>query len=188
MTKVHVALIGALLLNACSPEVAPPQTPAQFFPPEPPSAALYALPPPVESQEDAELDAVERSATPGGRAVLQAARAMIVSGVVVKGSCWDFASAVYKKAQTTSERKAKQKTVFRGNRNGPYASPAILQSGDWLFILHDDGVEHSTIFVRWYDPAQHLAIVANYIGGQREVPGDYRVMDVSQIYNVTRLD
>jgi hypothetical protein len=132
---------------------------------------------------DSLLDATERSATPGGRLVIDAARAMISSGVIVKGSCWDFVEAVYKRA----DAKKHPKTIFQGKAKGPFASPAILQPGDWVYLVHDGDVVHSTIFVAWSDDGPPNALAANYVGGQREEPGDFREEDLSQVYNVMRL-
>ena len=133
---------------------------------------------------DPSLDATERSASPGGRAVLEAARAMIAARVVVKGSCWDFVSAVYRRA---ADAHSHQKTLYSAAKKGPYASPTTFEPGDWLYLIHHGGTEHSVIFVRWVGAGMKKAVVADYLGGRRERPGEFRTVEVERVYHVMRL-
>lgn len=44
------------------------------------------------------LSHVEENATPEGKAILSTGRAMVETNKVIRGSCWDYVNAVYKKA------------------------------------------------------------------------------------------
>lgn len=134
----------------------------------------------------ASIKDAEAKATPGGRAVLEAARKMYAEDFVVKGSCWDYANAVYKRAGFGGWRR--QQVPFRSRTKGPYAAPGLVQAGDWLYLINHVATlsSHSVIFVHWTDRARRIAKVVTYVGGGREEPGHYRQYDVSRIFQIIR--
>lgn len=140
--------------------------------------------PVIENLEE-HLDHAETMATPEGLAVLQASRSMIANGDVVVGSCWDFINAVFVRAGFPSKQRT---TAHKGRYAGPFAEQAMIQPGDWLyFINHSFGdVEHSGIFIAWTDEAQRIALVSSYAGGNKPVPGRYRLYDLSHVFNIIR--
>lgn len=132
------------------------------------------------------LKEAEDKATPGGRAVLAAARQMIAEDLVVRGSCWDYANAVYVRAGFKGWRQ--QKVAYRARTRGPYADPGLVQAGDWLYIINHPPTlsTHSLIFVHWTDFPRREAMTVTYVGDRREQPGYYRTYDVSRIYQIIR--
>ncbi len=121
---------------------------------------------------------------PGGKA-LAAALARVRSGVILRGSCWDFVDAVYSDAGFGKE---KRKNVFKGKVSGPYADPSILQPGDWVGTLniYSATVTHSAIFVEWLDMESRTALTIDYPGNSRNEPGRFRVSDLSKLFQVDR--
>jgi len=121
---------------------------------------------------------------PGGE-VLAAALARVRSGVILRGSCWDFVDAVYSDA---GFGKGKRKNVFKGKVSGPYADPSILQPGDWVGTLniYSATVTHSAIFVEWLDMESRTALTIDYPGNSRNEPGRFRVSDLSKLFQVDR--
>ncbi len=107
---------------------------------------------------------------------------------IIRGSCWDYADAVYTRAgypRTTSARL----TLFKGTKQrGPYADPAQIQPGDFLYYInHSYGdVEHSAIFVAWLDFEAREALMLSYGGERRKAPARYRAYDLSHVYQITR--
>ena len=191
-SRLVSVIIGLAFLSACPPARSrAPNTPAWTAPPAPVPAARRPRPAPrrpvrhLTARERAIL-AAEKHASPGGRAVLVAARHMIDQGVVVRGSCWDFAHAVYARAGFGSWRR--QRRVYRARTRGPYANPSRVRAGDWLYIINHRATlaTHSVIFVRWVDRLRRRALVITYVGGQRDAPGHYRSYDVSRIYHIIR--
>ena len=118
--------------------------------------------------------------------MLAAARQMITADTVVRGSCWDYAYAVYTRAGFQSWRR--QQKVYRARTRGPYASPRLVKAGDWLYLVNHPATlsTHSVIFVHWVDLARRDAMVITYVGGRRDQPGYYRTYDVSRIYQIIR--
>lgn len=140
---------------------------------------------PVIDNLEERLNQAEATATPQGLAVLQASRSMIDGGEVVLGSCWDFINAVYDRAGFPSKLRS---TIHKGRYAGPFADDTTIQPGDWLyFINHSYGdVEHSGIFIGWTDEARREALVSSYAGGNKPVPGRYRLYDLSHVFNIIR--
>ena len=128
----------------------------------------------------------EQKADPAGRAILAAARKMIKAGVVVAGSCWGYANAVFNRAGFRNSRT--RKTVFRSRKRGPYAAPGLVKAGDWLYIINNPDIlaTHSVIFVFWLDRKRGEAAVITYVGNRREEPGVYQPYDVSRIFRIIR--
>lgn len=129
---------------------------------------------------------VEQEASAAGRKILAAARTMIEKDVVVIGSCWDYANAVYNRAGFKNWRT--RKTIFRGRKKGPYADPKLVKAGDWLYLINhlESLATHSVIFVFWKDIKLRQAVVITYVGNRREESGYYRTYDVSRIYRIKR--
>jgi hypothetical protein len=142
---------------------------------------------PVETSMDARLRAAEAAAEPAGRQVLATARDLIDRAVVVvRGSCWDYANAVFERAGFPAGR-ARQ-TVFRGGKKGPYADLDQVRPGDWLYYVnHSYGeVPHSAIFVDWEDREAGLGLMIIYVGAKRRRPGRYEVYDLRSVYRIVR--
>ncbi len=138
----------------------------------------------IEDLEE-RLDQAESNATPEGLVVLQTSRSMIAAGDVVVGSCWDFINAVYDRAGFPSN---KRMTAHKGRYAGPFADNKTIQPGDWLyFINHSYGdVEHSGIFIGWSDDTFTEALVSSYAGGNKPVPGRYRLYNLAHVFNIIR--
>jgi hypothetical protein len=120
--------------------------------------------------------------------VLATARQMIAAGVVVRGSCWDYANAVFRRAGFASGRKGKRRTIYRSRPRGPYASPRKVRPGDWLYLVNNKAIlaTHSVIFVHWVSRARRRAMVITYVGRRSNSPGYYRTYDVSRIFQIIR--
>jgi hypothetical protein len=139
-------------------------------------------PPPPPSERDRLVQA-ETQASGGARRVLATARALIDESVVIRGTCYTWLSAVYRRAG------GRFGTAFSGDRRGRYASADLLQPGDWVhFINHSyGGVTHSAIFIAWTDRASSTALTASYPGERREVPGRFREYELTSVYRIDRM-
>ena len=140
---------------------------------------------PVAPTDSPPEPALPAASEPGLR-VLAMARRMMEAKTIIRGSCWDYANAVYRRAGFSG--RARQ-TVFRGRRQrGPYAPARLFRAGDWLYFInhsyHD--VQHSAIFVRWVDRRARVALMVTYRGARRAVPGVYDEYDLSHVYRVVR--
>ena len=138
----------------------------------------------IENLEE-RLDHAESIATPEGLAVLKASRSMISGEEVVVGSCWDFIDAVFDRAGFPSKQRI---TAHKGSYSGPFADNRTIQPGDWLYFINHsyEEVEHSGIFIGWSDDTYTEALVSSYAGGNKPVPGRYRLYDLSHVFNVIR--
>lgn len=156
--------------------------------PAPPAAPVEPVAEaPVEASMADRLRAAEAAAEPAGRQVLATARDLIDREVVVvRGSCWDYANAVFERAGFAAGR-ARQ-TVFRGGKKGPYADLDQVRPGDWLYYVnHSYGeVPHSAIFVDWEDREAGLGLMISYVGAKRRRPGRYEVYDLRSVYRIVR--
>ena len=105
-----------------------------------------------------------------------------VSKTIVKGSCWGFVNAVYKKAGVEKE------TIFTSKEGGPYAKADLLKPGDWIYHVNYSfrNVGHSAIFVCWKDKSKKQAITMSYVGMNRAVPGRLDVADLKGVYSIFR--
>jgi hypothetical protein len=159
---VVVALLG-LASGGLAQELAPPWSTSTATPP-----------------------ALAATAGPGATVVATAER-MIADGTVVRGSCYDYVSAVFEAAGYPRERR---EHVFRSRTEGPYADLGDVRPGDWLAIVNhperDPVGTHSVIFVRWNDRARGEAEVVSYAGGDQDRPGEIVIYDLTRTYRITR--
>lgn len=167
----HVARSGAASLHAASAGLGASRTRPVGTPKQP------SLPPPWSS-----------APAPGpGERVLAVAERMVSRGTIVRGSCYDYVSAVFAEAGYPAARRDQ---VFRGSMDGPYADLSLIVPGDWLAIVnHPERTPvgtHSVIFARWQDRARAEAVVVSYAGGGSVRPGDFVVYDLSRTYRITR--
>ena len=175
----RVAIVSALLLPALSscaslslgwdsPWLRPHQQPA-----------------PTTREAPADTAArCSREPTTGGRVLAMAIR-MIEQETVIVGACWDYVNAVFTRAGFPA---AKRVTIYQATERGPFAAPALLEHGDWIyFVNHTFGdVGHSAIFVDWIDAGEQRALTVEYVGGNRHLPGRYAEYDIAECYGVFR--
>jgi hypothetical protein len=105
-----------------------------------------------------------------------------VSKTIIRGSCWDFANEVYKRAGV------KKETAFSSSKSKRYADADSVKPGDWIYHINYayGNVEHSAIFVCWKDRAKKQAITLSYVGRNRAVPGRLDVADLRSITSIFR--
>ncbi|MCP3672166.1 MAG: hypothetical protein GY814_17400 [Gammaproteobacteria bacterium] len=131
----------------------------------------------------------EAKATNSAKKVLKVGRKMaLVDKEIVRGSCWDYADTVYKRAGF-SRKLPQRQTVFNGSkRRGPYADIRQIKPGDFLYYINHSygGVEHSGIFVDWENINKKTALMLSYGGENRRSPARYRIYDLSHVYHITR--
>lgn len=123
-----------------------------------------------------------------GMHVILTARGMMRRGEVIQGSCYRYISEVYDRAGHSGWRN--RRTVYQGNRNGPYASLDLVRPGDWLYIVnHPDRTPvgtHSVLFVGWQDRARGEAHVIEHSGWGAPSAGQERTYNISRTYRITR--
>lgn len=140
-----------------------------------------------ESVEDLKtfLDAAEENASDEGRKILENSRSMIENQEVVKGSCWSFINAVFKRSGFAANSR---QTIFKSKFKGPYAEHDLIKPGDWLYYINHShrGIDHSAIFVGWIDLSKKEALMISYAGGNQEKPARYKKYDLSHVYNIIR--
>ncbi len=131
------------------------------------------------------LISAEEKASPEGKAVLVTGRTMIEDKKVVRGSCWDYANAVFNKSGFKADQRI---TPLKSKYNGPYADLSTIQPGDWLYFINYSFKEsdHSGIFVEWTDFEKQRAVVLSYVGGRKKKPGSYRIYDLKHVYYIIR--
>ena len=131
------------------------------------------------------LAAAEAQADPAGRRVLRTGRALVQQGKVIRGSCWTYASAVYKAAGFVGRQRTRP---YKTKKAGPYADADELRPGDFVSYvnLQYAGSEHSAIFVGWLDRDEEEGLMLSYVGGRRAKPGDYRSYTLSRVYMIQR--
>jgi hypothetical protein len=134
---------------------------------------------------DKVLDAAEARATEKGREVLSTGRLMIKDKKIVRGSCWDYANALYSNAGFSARDRV---TPLKSKFKGPYAEAESIEPGDWLYFINHSFREsdHSGIFVEWHDEEKMKGIILSYVGGKKKVPGNYRIYDLSHVYYIIR--
>ena len=137
----------------------------------------------------ASLKSAEKNADGPGRSVLKTGRVMTVDRQeIVRGSCWDYSNEVYNRAGYPNTRKNRA-TVFKGTKKrGPYAKASQIKPGDWLYFINHsyNGVEHSSIFVKWTNYKQRIGLMLSYGGEKRNQPARYREYDLSNVYQIIR--
>lgn len=129
------------------------------------------------------LDEAEAQASGGGLKVLQTGRRLTIDERrVIRGSCWTFASGVYKHAEI------RRTTVHKGRKSGPFADPDSFEPGDFLSYVNHSwrGSLHSAIFVTWVDRGRLEALMMSYVGGNKRTPGGYRTYRLSHVFRVQR--
>lgn len=127
----------------------------------------------------------EQSATPAARAALLMTRKMTTEREIIKGSCWDFLNAAFRRANLV------RKTVFKGAyKHPPYADTEQIQPGDWLYYVNYSykQIEHSGLFVGWLDKPKKIGLILSYAGEGRHEPARYQAYDLSSVYNIMRPD
>lgn len=131
------------------------------------------------------LISAEEKATPEAKTILTTGRIMVEKSKVVKGSCWDYANAVYNKSGFPADQRI---TPLKSKYNGPYADLSTIQPGDWLYFINYSFKEsdHSGIFVEWTDYEKQRAVVLSYVGGRKKKPGSYRIYDLRHVYYIIR--
>ena len=142
-----------------------------------------------DAQLKRQLNAAEQQASDGGRKVLVTGRTMALNEKdIVRGSCWDYASEVYNRAGYPNTRYSRQ-TIFKGTKkHGPYADPALIQPGDFLYYINHSyhNIEHSAIFITWLNIDKRQAIMLSYAGEKRSSPGQYLPYDLSHVFRIIR--
>lgn len=131
------------------------------------------------------LKNAEENASPEGKTILSTGRSMVLEKKIVRGSCWDYANAVFNKSGfKTNERVTPLKSKFKG----PYADLHTIKAGDWLYFINYSYKEsdHSGIFVDWTNFDEKRAVVLSYVGGRKKKPGSYKIYDLKHIYYVIR--
>jgi hypothetical protein len=110
---------------------------------------------------------------------------MVTSGVIVRGSCWDYLNAAFTRAGYPS---AKRRIVYRKNKRGPYVDVARIRPGDWLYYINHSygGIEHSGLFIGWINRTRKQGLILSYGGERRNKPGRYRAYDLRSVYQITR--
>lgn len=132
----------------------------------------------------AAVDEAERAGGSQAR-LFRAADAMLAKGSVVRGSCWDYVSALFRRAGF-AERNIE--SVYAKPLKGPWADTALIQAGDWLLFrnLSYGRVEHSAVFVCWTDYDRSIGLTLSYVGQNRSQPGRLFRYDLSQVYGIRR--
>lgn len=186
MRSVLLVLVVLALSRVGSAEA---QERAHLLPP-PWTAAPTASPavaPPLSDDEawssDAQMRSALATATPHARHVLETVQAMLAEDVIVRGSCFDWAEAVYTRAAGHPH------DAFHSSReHGPYADASVFHPGDWVFFINGATVDetHSAIFVGWVDQAQRTAMMVSYAGGRREEPGRFGTYTLTTAYRIVR--
>jgi hypothetical protein len=128
----------------------------------------------------------EKKATPTGRKVLETGRDMaLLKRAIVKGSCWDYANAVYEKAGFQGKDKRK---VVLSKKQAARFDLKNLEPGDFLsYINHSyKNLAHSAIFVDWLNFEKKIALMLSYAGQNRQEPARYRPYELSTVFYVAR--
>ncbi len=125
------------------------------------------------------------SAEAGAKKVLRTARSMVRKREIIRGSCWNWLDTAYRRAGFP---RGKRSVVFAGTKKGPYARLSHLRPGDWIYHINHSygGIEHSGMFIRWYDRGRNRALMLSYGGEGRRQPGRYRVYDITHTYRIIR--
>ena len=131
------------------------------------------------------LNRAEENATPEAKTILSTGRNMVEEKKIVRGSCWDYANAVYNQSGFKANQRV---TPLKSKINGPYADLSTIKPGDWLYFINYSFREsdHSGIFVEWTDFEKNRAVILSYVGGRKKKPGSYRIYDLRHVYYVIR--
>jgi hypothetical protein len=130
----------------------------------------------------------ENKASPEGRKVLATGREMVlVNRDIIKGSCWDYANAVFERAGYPHS--GKRDVILSGKNSDLLAlNFKSIQPGDFLsYVNHSyNGIKHSAIFVDWLDFDKKIGLMLSYAGQNRKEPARYKPYDLSDVYYVAR--
>lgn len=129
----------------------------------------------------------ENKATPEGRKVLETGREMaLINRELVKGSCWDYANAIFERAGYPY--RSKREVVMSTKGDAFAINFKSIQPGDFLsYVNHSfNDIKHTAIFVDWIDFDKKIALMLSYPGQNRKVPARYRAYDLSDVYYVAR--
>ncbi len=131
------------------------------------------------------LNRAEDKATPEGKAILSQGRLMVDDKKIVRGSCWDYANAVYNNSGFSPDQRI---TPLKSKIKGPYADLETIEAGDWLYFINYSykEIDHSGIFVEWTDFDKKRAILLSYVGGRKKKPGTYKIYDLKHVYYIIR--
>jgi hypothetical protein len=163
-----------------------------------PAPALQSdIPPPVRNEVSlpvapprdvaadpmASLGEAIEHASPGARRILDTTRAMLHDQTVVRGSCYSWTNAVYRRAG------GRKQVAFHRNGRDPFADATLLRPGDWVFFInHSYGdVTHSAIFVAWINENTREALMVSYAGGNRNSPGRFGEYTLTNVYQLVRM-
>jgi len=127
----------------------------------------------------------ELTASKEGREILATGRNLALEErAVIRGSCWDWINAVYKRAGFGEMNHV----VFKSKKRGPYVDHGKIESGDWLYYVNHSykRVGHSGIFVHWVDRKKKIGMVLSYAGEGRRKPGRYKAYNLKDVYFVKR--
>ncbi len=131
------------------------------------------------------LTAAEENASSEGKSILTTGRQMVDQRKVVRGSCWDYANAVFNKSGFKADARV---SPLKSKYKGPYADLTTIKAGDWLYFINYSYKEsdHSGIFVDWTDVEKNRAVVLSYVGGRKKKPGSYKIYDLKHVYYIIR--
>jgi hypothetical protein len=131
------------------------------------------------------LNRAEKKADPKGKSILTTGRSMIKRNQIIRGSCWDYANAVYKKAGYPDNARV---TPLKSKMKGPYADLSTIQAGDWLYFINHSfkEIDHSGIFIEWTNFENKRGVILSYVGGKKNQPGNYRIYDLKHVYYIIR--
>ena len=137
----------------------------------------------IEDQEDG--NRMPGGGNPGQKVLRTGQKLAIDRKIIIIGNCWDFVNAVFIEA---GYPQGKRKIIFQGSTKGPYADPELLKPGDWVMHINMEynGVDHSSIFVRWVDRGRHIAKVMDYAGMNKVQPGGYDEHAYTKIFCILR--
>ncbi len=173
-----VIIVWGLLGCGAPPVVVAPPTPPIVRPTEPDARSVRQ-----GAETTHTTPATPVPAAIGGEAVLKTARRMMKDGVVIKGSCWDYANEVFRRTHHH------RTTVFKGSRTSKrFADVSLIRPGDWLYYVNHQykDVPHSAIFVKWLDRPRKWALMITYRGAGRDVPGVLDEYDLRSVYRIIR--
>ena len=127
----------------------------------------------------------ESKATPEARRVLATGREMaLVNHELVKGSCWDYANAIFERAGYPY--RGKREVILKGK--GYAAAAKYIQPGDFIsYVNHSfNNIGHSAIFVDWLDADKKIGLMLSYAGQNRKEPARYKAYDLSDVFYIAR--
>ena len=102
---------------------------------------------------------------------------------IIRGSCWDYINAIYKKSGVK-----KRVYIFKSKKRGPYAPKELFRPGDWVYHINHSyhNIEHSGLFIGWIDKRRYKALMLSYAGENRRVPARFKVYNIDSSYTIIR--